>query len=113
MWFRSYLSNRKQYVSIGESKSLCIDVSVGIPQGSTCGPMLFLLYINDLSRALVSMQTVHFADDTTLYRRFKTFGDISDEVEIDIEHLQEWLKVNRLSLNVSETNFMILSNKSI
>ena len=59
------------------------------------------------------MQTVHFAVDTTLYPKLKTFRDVSDGVEIDIEHLQEWLKVNRLSLNVSKTKFMILTNKSI
>ena len=69
---QSYLSNRKQFVSIGESNSLCKDVS--------CRAMLFLFYITDLFRALASMQTVHFANDSALYRKFKTLRDISDEV---------------------------------
>ena len=75
--------------------------------------MLFLLYINHLFQALVSIQTVHFVDDTTLYLKFKTFRDISDKVYINIELLQEILKVNRLLLNVSKTKFVILSNKTI
>ena len=63
-------------------------MAIDVPQGSTCGLTLFLLYINDLFWGLVSIQTVHFADDMTLYRKFKTFRDISDEVEIDIGRLQ-------------------------
>ena len=62
---------------------------------------------------LVSKQTVYFADATTLYLNFKTFLDVSDEINIDIKRLQEWLKVNRLSLNIFKTKFIVLSNKSI
>ena len=65
-WFKSYLSNRHQYVSINGYKSGLAAINCGVPQGSVLGPLLFLLYINDLNQAIKSCKVHHFADDTNL-----------------------------------------------
>ena len=65
-WFRSYLFNRSQYVSIDGFDSDTIEVRHGVPQGSVLGPLLFLLYINDLHKAIKHSSVYHFADDTSL-----------------------------------------------
>ena len=66
-WFRSYLTNRKQYVVIDKYKSDCAQITCGVPQGSILGPLLFLVYINDLNYASKILQTIMFADDTNLF----------------------------------------------
>ena len=67
MILSSYLTNRKQYVSIDGCKSQKRAISVGVPQGSVLGPLLFLIYINDLPRSLTNLKAILFADDTTLF----------------------------------------------
>ena len=65
-WFKSYLSKRKQYVSINGYDSNLADVKFGVPQGSVLGPLLLLIYINDLNQTLKFSKVHHFADDTNL-----------------------------------------------
>ena len=66
-WFRSYLSQRTQYVSYNGVKSELYDISYGVPQGSVLGPLLFIIYSNDIPNAIMHSKTVLFADDTTVY----------------------------------------------
>ena len=66
-WLRSFLSNRSQFVEINQQRSCSLDINIGVPQGSTLGPLLFILYINDLNKSLTMLKSIHFADDTTLY----------------------------------------------
>ena len=66
-WITSYLTNRKQFVTIGDASSTLLDISMGVPQGSTLGPLLFILYINDMSDSLSRLKVIHFPDDSTLH----------------------------------------------
>ena len=110
-WFESYLSNRKQFVNINNCNSHMTDVSIGVPQGSVLGPLLFLLYINDMSESTRELNFIHFADDTTVFTSGKDQDAVMRVVNQELTHIDEWLKANRLSLNVEKTSFMVITNK--
>ena len=107
IWMRSYLSNRSQYVSINGSPSPKLEVSCGVPQGSILGPLLFLIYINDMHNALQLCVVHHFADDTNLLYSNKDPKIIKKVMNNELKLLFEWLCANRLSLNVGKTEFII------
>ena len=114
-WFESYLSNRKQYVFLnGESSSL-ESLTCGVPQGSVLGPLLFLIYINDLPNISKKLEFFLFADDTNLYYESKSLEDLEKTVNKELKKLNNWLIINRLSLNIGKTNFVIFHpyNKKI
>ena len=106
-WFRSYLTNRSQFVSLGGSKSLLKPINHGVPQGSVLGPLLFLVYINDLHRCIRTSETYHFADDTHLLNFSKTVWNLCGRVNSDLRVLVSWLNANKISLNTSKTEFVI------
>ena len=106
-WFCSYLSNRKQFVSLGGSKSTECDITCGVPQGSILGPLLFLIYINDMNLSLKRSLVHHFADDTNLLYSDKCLRTLRKTMNIELKYLFEWLCANRLSLNVDKTEFII------
>ena len=112
-WFKSYLSNRKQYVSIDGFKSEIQEIKHGVPQGSVLGPLLFLIYINDLHNAIVYSKTYHFADDTNLLNVSLSAKKIQKQMNIDLKCLYKWLMANKISLNWSKTELIIFrSNKN-
>ena len=100
---KSFLSNRKQFVSINGYDSSCLEIKCGVPQGSTLVPLLFLLYINDLRFSLKHAITSHFADDTIIIYASKITKTIETNLNYDLKCVSEWLRSNRLSLNVSKT----------
>ena len=106
-WFRSYLTNRKQMVDLGNGASTFQYVTCGVPQGSILGPLLFLIYINDMRNAVKFSIVHHFADDTNLLYSNKNQKLLRKNVNIDLELLFQWLCANRLSLNVKKTEFII------
>ena len=106
-WIKSYLSNRKQLVNLNGVKSNYEKVSCGVPQGSILGPLLFLIYINDMHIAVKSSIVHHFADDTNLLFSSKNPQKLSTILNTDLKLLYQWLCANRLSLNVSKTEFII------
>ena len=110
-WFRNYLVNRKQYVSYCDTNSECLDVSCGVPQGSVLGPLLFIIYSNDLPNVISNSQCILFADDTTIYSSSENINDLQYSVKNDMNALLDWFCANKLSLNVAKTNFIIFNAK--
>ena len=107
----SYLSNRKQYVSINGYHSNLTDVKFGVPQGSVRGPLSFLVYINDLNQALKFCKVHHFADDTNLIHFSKSVNRLNKYVNLDLKNLTYWLNANRISLNVKKTELVIFKHQ--
>lgn len=105
-WFKSYLSDRKQLVEINSAKSSSKIVEHGVPQGSILGPILFLLYINDLPLNITQAKVILFADDTNLI--FNSSDSINLQVKISetSNKLEQWLANNKLKLNVNKTVYM-------
>ena len=97
-WFKSYLSNRYQFVSINGKDSDVKPVKHGVPQGSVLGPLLFLLYINDLHNSIKHSTTRHFADDTNLLIVNSSLKQLKKYINLDLKYLSTWLKANKISL---------------
>ena len=113
-WFKSYLTDRKQYVFYNGVSSEIKTITCGVPQGSVLGPLLFLLYINDLPNISEKLDFYLFADDTNIYFESKNLKFLEKTVNEELKKLSTWLNVNRLALNVSKTNFVIFrSHKKI
>ena len=106
-WFSSYLTNRQQFVSINGFNSTNKIMDYGVPQGSVLGPLLFLIYINDLNKAIKFCKTHHFADDTNLLLVGKSLKNIQRLMNLDLRFLCNWLKANKISLNASKTELII------
>ena len=107
-WFKSYLSNRKLQTkcrtasSSTETRSKLFDVNVGTPQGSCLGPLIFLIFCNDLRLHLIHLQCIQFADDTTLFTSHKSKCYLEYCVTTDLERLHDWFKANKLTLNLNK-----------
>ena len=106
-WFSSYLSSRKQSVVFDGIFSSSMNITCGVPQGSILGPLLFLIYINDMHKAVKFSSVFHFADDTNLVYHNKNPKLLRKHMNADLRNLYSWLCANRLSLNVSKTEFII------
>ena len=109
-WFRSYLTKRKQFVFLSGHSSKTRNIDHGVPQGSVLGPLLFLLYINDLPNSINHSQTCLFADDTSLLFSDKNLEVIENRVNIDLDLLQNWLNANKIALNATKTEAILFRN---
>ena len=101
-WFESYLHNRKQYVNVQNEDSECMPITCGALQGSVLGPILFLIYVNDLPDNIQSSNWTLFADDTTLYQSGSNLNDLYDNMSSDLNNLNDWFLANKLSLNIKK-----------
>ena len=110
-WLRSYLENRKQYLQLSNIKSDLKKIECGVPQGSVLGPKLFLLYINDICDVSTILQFVLFADDTNLFCSGNDLKKLTESIGSEMIKLKTWFDVNKLSLNVKKTKFMIFGNR--
>ena len=111
-WFRSYLSNRSQYVEMDNEKSGMRNINIGVPQGSILGPLLFIIYMDDISTVSDKFRFILYADDTSLNSTVCTFkapisGNISTNINNELDKIKDWLFANKLSLNIGKTKFMV------
>ena len=107
-WFSNYLSNRQQYVCMDGMKSSLKEVPCGVPQGSLLGPLLFSIYINDFVKSSNIFSFILFADDSSLFCSHRNLDILVDIVNSELVHISNWIKANRLSLNINKTNLNVI-----
>ena len=106
-WFSSYLPGRQQYVELDGVSSSFSQLSTGVPQGSILGPLLFLIYMNDIPNASTFFKYVLYTDDTTLFSTINISAEATHEIDNHISKVCDWLAVNKLSLNVKKTKYIV------
>ena len=102
----SYLTNRQQFTICNNIPSKASTIVCGVPQGSTLGPPLFFLYINDLPLHK-NFQVNMFADDTILILKNKNKANLQQQVNQELTFIDQWMKYNRLSLNYTKTTYFV------
>ena len=112
-WFKSYLTDHEQFVRFNGVSSATKLISCGVPQGSILGPLLFLIYINDLHAVCKNTFPILIADDTNLFTTGTDFDVMQNTLNDELNEISTWLKVNKLSLNVKKTHYMIFTRKKM
>ena len=111
-WFKDYLTGRQQCVDIEGETSEWVDVKLGVPQGSILGPILFLIYVNDINKCNVHADYAKFADDTTILTTGSTLEQAVNRMNKSLERAHLWFERNKLNLNPSKTRYMIFNSKT-
>ena len=111
-WIKDYLQRRKQYVTFGHMHSDYLDIKCGVPQGSILGPLLFLLYINDLVDVSTVLTPIIFADDTNVFIKGTSVDTLMNTMNTELNKIYQWLNTNKLSLNISKTHYIIFKSKN-
>ena len=111
-WFKSYLNGRTQCVKHKNNLSDTLSVTIGVPQGSTLGPLLFTLFVNDLPMHISNGRCSMYADDTIIYCNNTDLSRLVDDVNNTLSDVSEWYKANRLVLNVSKSNSMLIRSNA-
>ena len=112
-WLKSYLTNRKQYIQIDKNdKTDLKTIKCGVPQGSILGPLLFLIYVNDLQYVSTILNPIMFADDTNLFYSHQDIKYLFKKVNTELQSINSWFISNKLSLNVGKTKFSFVHKPS-
>ena len=112
-WFKNYLTGRKQYVLYNNTQSSKQYITCGVPQGSVLGPLLFLIYINDIPKCLKHSKSIVFADDTTIFASCNNMNTLHNNMNDDLANLINWFKANMLSLNIAKTNYLLFPSSKL
>ena len=107
-----FSDNQKQFTTINAVSSGNLSITHGVPQGSVLGPLLFLIYINDLHKAIINSHRYRFVDDTNLLLINKSPKKINKLMNQDLSKLCKWLQANKISLNVSKTKIILFKTKT-
>ena len=106
VWLEDYLNNRKQCTLANSVKSDLLGITCGVPQGSILGPLLFLLYVNDVEDACKGCKILLYADDTVLFLSGKNERDLNRTMQSELNSYYNWCHVNRLTVNSKKTKYM-------
>jgi len=109
-WFRSYLTGRSHLVTYLKARSDLAPILFGVPQGSILGPLLFLIYINDINNCTDKLLFYLFADDTTVFITSNSELDLYTQMNSELLHLTTWFNANSQSLNTKKTNYIVFSS---
>lgn len=112
-WFESYLTGRKQLTFVNDTYSDLKTIETGVPQGSVLGPLLFLIYVNDVVSAVENHNLRLFADDTNLFVSGKNLINVFNDTQQSLHKLHQWFNDNHLTLNIDKTCYSIFTNKPI
>lgn len=110
-WFESFLCNRRQYTIIDNTNSTTTELMTGVPQGSTLGPLLFLLYINDIVETSEDLNFILFADDTNITLAGSNLCNLVSLLNHELSKVSTWLQSNKLSLNIEKTKYLVFAGK--
>jgi hypothetical protein len=111
-WIQSYLTNRKHFVYCNGTISENLDISIGVPQGSILGPLLFILYINDIVNVSTKLKFFLYADDTNILYADDNCINLKLNLESELNKLLKWLHINKLSINFSKTSYIIFGKQN-
>ena len=109
--FASFLTNRFQFVSISNVKSNFMPITCGVPQGSVLGPLLFTLYINDISNCTTCKPGL-FADDTCLMLNNRNLSQLNSNIDEDITTVNNWMIANKLTLNIAKSSVILINSNN-
>ena len=112
-WFKSYLTGQTQLVTYNGVSSAPQTIKCGVPQGSILGPLLFLICINDLANTCKASLPILFADDTNIFTSGRNQHELESNINDELCRISAWLKVNKLSLNIKKTHYMIFTTKNL